>query len=596
MAGLVHTTAVSPPARAGNCHRLVGQCHRTLAIKYSPVRLAGWKVSRTSWPTSRLPLAHGRKRPNLRDPGAAVGVTAVVSGRPLPSRVLRARAAPACSPHGRTGTPWGATTASSSVCVTGIEHAHCLEQGHPPQHRTTVPNTDAAERPARARTACRSRRISDQVGGARWGQVLRASVSLRCTDAPRRRGCGLGPGRRSRSPWPMHESPWGRAWSGRNETTTASSCAGYDGSVAHPRTPHGRRPSTSPALSKVTPGSSSTARASRQSPFHPSRTVSAPSEPSRSSTNTSTVAFAIACLSISTGDAIGHDWLQTMPTSSGARRSGCTRSRSATTERRAERQRQPSHRQLARSAWTCVGLTLGGPGGASRSHRLEALAALWSGPPATTTRRLLPILHSHRDHARAVLTGAVRRRADDVARVPSPPTAAIPARPTPWICASSPRGAGSTTVSCSTSAASTSNVSPATSKIAASAHATVARRLCTIVGFYRYAEEEGVIEHSLPGGAHPPAAHRLRVRRLPPRPQGARRHLGRRRHVFARDHALVSLLALNGLRVSEAIGANIEALGQERGHRTLTVLRKGGKVVTMPLAPRVARAIDVAVG
>jgi integrase/recombinase XerD len=28
------------------------------------------------------------------------------------------------------------------------------------------------------------------------------------------------------------------------------------------------------------------------------------------------------------------------------------------------------------------------------------------------------------------------------------------------------------------------------------ARATVARRLCTIVGFYRYAEEEGVIEHS----------------------------------------------------------------------------------------------------
>ena len=58
----------------------------------------------------------------------------------------------------------------------------------------------------------------------------------------------------------------------------------------------------------------------------------------------------------------------------------------------------------------------------------------------------------------------------------------------------------------------------------------------------------------------------------------------------------MSLLALNGLRVSEAIGANIEALGQERGHRTLTVLRKGGKPVTMPLAPRVARAIDLAVG
>jgi integrase/recombinase XerD len=62
------------------------------------------------------------------------------------------------------------------------------------------------------------------------------------------------------------------------------------------------------------------------------------------------------------------------------------------------------------------------------------------------------------------------------------------------------------------------------------------------------------------------------------------------------EHALISLLALNGLRVSEATRADIEALGVERGHRTLTVLRKGGKVVTVPLAPRTARAIDLAVG
>jgi integrase len=33
----------------------------------------------------------------------------------------------------------------------------------------------------------------------------------------------------------------------------------------------------------------------------------------------------------------------------------------------------------------------------------------------------------------------------------------------------------------------------------------------------------------------------------------------------AAEHALISLLALNGLRVSEAIGANIEVLGVERG-------------------------------
>ncbi len=62
------------------------------------------------------------------------------------------------------------------------------------------------------------------------------------------------------------------------------------------------------------------------------------------------------------------------------------------------------------------------------------------------------------------------------------------------------------------------------------------------------------------------------------------------------EHALISLLALNGLRVSEATGADIEHLGLERGHPILTITRKGGKVVTIPLAPRTARAIDPAIG
>jgi len=61
-------------------------------------------------------------------------------------------------------------------------------------------------------------------------------------------------------------------------------------------------------------------------------------------------------------------------------------------------------------------------------------------------------------------------------------------------------------------------------------------------------------------------------------------------------HALIWLLARNGLRVPEATGANIENLGAERGHRTPVITRKGGKVVTIPLVPRTARAIDLAAG
>lgn len=64
----------------------------------------------------------------------------------------------------------------------------------------------------------------------------------------------------------------------------------------------------------------------------------------------------------------------------------------------------------------------------------------------------------------------------------------------------------------------------------------------------------------------------------------------------ARDHALACLLALNGLRVSEVIGTDVGDLGLERGHHTLRVLRKGGSTVIVPLAPRTARTVYLAVG
>jgi site-specific recombinase XerD len=63
-----------------------------------------------------------------------------------------------------------------------------------------------------------------------------------------------------------------------------------------------------------------------------------------------------------------------------------------------------------------------------------------------------------------------------------------------------------------------------------------------------------------------------------------------------RDHALACLLALNGLRVSEVLGTDVDDLGLERGHHTLRVLRKGGNTVIVPLAPRTARTVYLAIG
>ena len=127
------------------------------------------------------------------------------------------------------------------------------------------------------------------------------------------------------------------------------------------------------------------------------------------------------------------------------------------------------------------------------------------------------------------------------------------------------------------------------------ARATVTRRLSTIAGFYKYAVQEELLDRS-------PAAH---VRR--PRVDYESHAVALDRNELGAllvtaglgpplEHALISLLALNGLRVSEATGADIEHLGLERGHRTLTITRKGGKIVTIPLAPRTARAIDLAIG
>ena len=127
------------------------------------------------------------------------------------------------------------------------------------------------------------------------------------------------------------------------------------------------------------------------------------------------------------------------------------------------------------------------------------------------------------------------------------------------------------------------------------AKATIARRLSTVTSFYRYCVEEEVIVRS-------PAVN---VRRPRLRQESTMTGLDRNELGAllveaglsgSRDHALACLLALNGLRVSEALGTDICDLGLERGHHTLTIIRKGGKSALVPLAPRTARTVYLAVG
>ena len=60
----------------------------------------------------------------------------------------------------------------------------------------------------------------------------------------------------------------------------------------------------------------------------------------------------------------------------------------------------------------------------------------------------------------------------------------------------------------------------------------------------------------------------------------------------ARTAALAATLLYTGARVSEVLGADIEDLGTDRGHRVLRVRRKGGKIQALALPAPAAARID----
>ena len=126
------------------------------------------------------------------------------------------------------------------------------------------------------------------------------------------------------------------------------------------------------------------------------------------------------------------------------------------------------------------------------------------------------------------------------------------------------------------------------------AASTIERRMSTVCGFYRFAHIDGRIPSN-------PAQYVRRPKVQPTEGHGMdRAELGTflfSAERFDRAHAaLAALLGLNGLRVSEACGTNIEDLAFRRGHRASAILGKGNKPATVPLVPRTARTIDLAVG
>jgi site-specific recombinase XerD len=122
--------------------------------------------------------------------------------------------------------------------------------------------------------------------------------------------------------------------------------------------------------------------------------------------------------------------------------------------------------------------------------------------------------------------------------------------------------------------------------------ATVARKLSALSGFYDFGvHDAGVLTHS-------PAAS-VRRPRVSDESQAVgltadelKRLLAAANAHSPRSAALVAVLTFCGLRISEALGADVRDYGHDHGHRVLKVTRKGGKSARVALAPTVVRALD----
>jgi len=121
--------------------------------------------------------------------------------------------------------------------------------------------------------------------------------------------------------------------------------------------------------------------------------------------------------------------------------------------------------------------------------------------------------------------------------------------------------------------------------------ATINRRLSALASFYRYAvRQRAITETPFFDVTRPPVSDDSPTTGLT-RPE-LRRLLTAAHTDSPRSDALVSLLAYNGLRITEALSRNIEHLAYDQGHRILRLQRKGGKRATTPLSAPVIRALD----
>lgn len=112
--------------------------------------------------------------------------------------------------------------------------------------------------------------------------------------------------------------------------------------------------------------------------------------------------------------------------------------------------------------------------------------------------------------------------------------------------------------------------------------ATVARKVSTLASFYRWARHNGLTAAD-PMPLKRPRVHTDGTAKLGLERDRLRAVLAEAKRHSLRAHALVTLLIFTGLRISEALHADVSDLSEQAGHRVLRVVGKGSRPRTVVL-------------
>lgn len=128
------------------------------------------------------------------------------------------------------------------------------------------------------------------------------------------------------------------------------------------------------------------------------------------------------------------------------------------------------------------------------------------------------------------------------------------------------------------------------------AEATVRRRLSALSSFSRHLVRHGLLDQNPCADVERPEVDPDYTDTLSLSREQARALLtaaaadtGRQRR---RTKAVVSLLLHNGLRVDEALSADVDGLGSDRGHLVLRIVGKGNRKARIPIAPPTWAALE----